>query len=238
MIPVHIMEFRVENKYLVSDADLAVIAGRLSQVMPQDAHQTGNSYEIRSVYFDDLQDRCADENEAGLDQREKYRIRSYDGSSNVIHLEIKEKVRGFTKKRSCNLTLEEYTQILAGTIPLTLDNREPLNKLKLQMRCAGMAPKVIIAYERTAFVYPAGNVRVTFDRNISASRYCDTFFDTHVSGLVPVLPKGMHVLEVKYDDFLPDFIAKALELGTLQQTAFSKYYLGRLAIRGEFPVGF
>ena len=52
----------------------------------------------------------------------------------------------------------------------------------------------------------------------------------------PVLPAGLHVLEVKYDEFLPDVIAQQLEIGKLRKTAFSKYYLGRLAVQGEFPV--
>ena len=64
---------------------------------------------------------------------------------------------------------------------------------------------------------------------------CDEFFEDRVSSMVPVLPAGLHVLEVKYDEFLPDFIAKQLEIGILRQTAFSKYYLGRMAINGEFP---
>ena len=81
-----------------------------------------------------------------------------------------------------------------------------------------------------------GNVRVTFDRNIMASRACDEFLENRVSGMVPILPKGLHVLEVKYDEFLPDFIARQLEIGNLRQTAFSKYYLGRLAVRGELMI--
>ncbi|MBQ7283749.1 MAG: VTC domain-containing protein, partial [Oscillospiraceae bacterium] len=108
--------------------------------------------------------------------------------------------------------------------------------LKMQMRCAKMMPKTIVEYERTAFVHPIGNVRITFDRNIAASRYTDSFFCEKTQGLTPVLPAGMHVLEVKYDEFLPDFIAKQLEIGILRQTAFSKYYLGRLAVNGEFAI--
>ena len=104
------------------------------------------------------------------------------------------------------------------------------------MRCNRMEPKVIIAYERTAFVHPSGNVRITFDRNIMASRCVEEFLEDRVSGMTPVLPAGMHVLEVKYDEFLPDTIAQQLEIGKLRKTAFSKYYLGRLAIAGEFPV--
>jgi len=96
-----------------------------------------------------------------------------------------------------------------------------------------MRPKAIIEYERTAFVCDSGNVRITFDRNIMASRSCTEFFNPSVPAMTPVLPTGMHVLEVKYDEFLPDYIAGTLELGNLQRTAFSKYYLGRKAINGD-----
>ena len=119
---------------------------------------------------------------------------------------------------------------------MMLGDRSPLNALHLLMHTVHMRPKAIIEYERTAFVHPTGNVRVTFDRNIAASRILDGFLSPQVSGYVPLLPSGMHVLEIKYDELLPDFIAQALELGTLQQCAFSKYYLGRMAVAGQFPL--
>ena len=37
------------------------------------------------------------------------------------------------------------------------------------------------------------------------------------------------VLEVKYDEFLPQFIGQLLEIGDLKKTSFSKYQLCRLA---------
>lgn len=231
------MEYRVEDKYLVTDADLALIAGRLRAIMRCDEHQKGACYEIRSLYFDDEWDRCMDDNEAGVDRRFKYRIRTYGSDRSLIRLEIKEKAAGKTKKRSCRITAAETEQIMSGMLPLRLDERAPLNLLQMKMRCDRMRPKAIIAYERTAFVYPTGNVRITFDRNIAASRHCDDFLREEGGNTVPVLPAGMHILEVKYDELLPDFIAEQLEIGTLRQTAFSKYYLGRLAIQGEFPVG-
>lgn len=107
----------------------------------------------------------------------------------------------------------------------------PRNLLSVAMRTAGMAPKVIVEYERTAFVGRSGNVRITFDRNISACVQLGSFLEPKVH-LTPILPAGQHVLEVKFDEFLPDYVAQALELGKLRQTAFSKYYLCRLALPG------
>ena len=228
--------YRNEWKYLIDTSEKELICKRLSPVLKLDKHAKNGGYMIRSLYFEDYYKSAYEEKDAGVLERKKYRIRIYDPRSHVIHLEIKEKNRGLTKKRSCDLSREECVAILEGELPLNIDGRAPLNSLRLQMRCAGMEPKVIIAYERTAFVHVAGNVRITFDRNIMASRCREEFLEDRVSGMVPVLPAGMHVLEVKYDEFLPDTIAQQLEIGTLRKTAVSKYYLGRLAVQGEFPV--
>ena len=230
------MEYRVEKKYLVTDADLALLAGRLKSVMPQDIHQEGDCYEIRSVYFDDYRDRCMEENEAGVDYRQKFRLRTYGPELSVFHLEIKEKQAGLTKKQSCVLSREEVPGLLDGTLPLGFDSRRELNLLRLHARCEWMKPKALITYQRTAFVYPTGNVRVTFDRNIQANARWEDFLSPQVFGSVPVLPTGTHILEVKYDELLPDCIHALLELGKLSPIAFSKYYLGRMATAGRFPL--
>lgn len=205
--------------------------------MSQDIHQQEGSYPIRSVYFDDAFDRCMEENEAGVDQRKKIRIRSYDPAASEMKLEIKEKNRGLTRKTSCLITREECLQLLRGQRPQGFDQRAPLNLLKLESLKSLMRPVVLISYDRTAYVYPVGNVRVTFDRNITAAKDCSSLLAPQLSQATPVLPTGVHILEVKYDELLPPFIGQLLELGSLQQIAFSKYYLGRLALRGEFPVG-
>ena len=216
--------------------DLALLRARLSSVMTQDVHQSGEFYTIRSLYFDTFDDACMEENESGVDMRRKFRIRLYDPANETVRLEIKDKIHGYTRKLSCSLSREECSSIMAGDTSMMLGDRAPLNALHLLMHTVHMRPKAIIEYERTAFVHPTGNVRVTFDRNIAASRILDDFLSPHVAGYVPLLPSGMHVLEVKYDELLPDMIARQLELGKLRQTAFSKYYLGRLAVGGEFPI--
>lgn len=229
-----IIDFRVEHKYLVSDLDLSILRQRLSSVMQSDLHQNGDFYEVRSLYFDDLCDNCMNENEFGVNLRKKYRIRTYGENNSPLKLEIKEKQNGLTHKSSCAITRTEFDAFLSDSVPLIFDRRKPFNELLLQMQCSRMRPKIIILYERSAFVHPTGNVRITFDRNISACADCDAFFDESISGFVPVLPSGMHILEVKYDELLPDTIARQLEIGTLQQTTFSKYYLGRKAVHGDF----
>lgn len=226
------MEYRVENKYLVTDLEIAALSQRLKAVMQPDIHQQGGCYEIRSVYFDDIYDSGIQENESGVDCRRKYRIRCYGPDPSPVNLEIKEKRNALTKKTACPLTPEVYTALLEDPRRLPFGEKAPLNELLLQVRCRELRPRILIAYERTAFVHPVGNVRITFDRNIMASTACEAFRKERIPGLIPVLPVGLHVLEVKYDELLPDTVAKQLETGKLRQTTLSKYYLGRCAVIG------
>lgn len=227
------MEYRVEKKFLISDRQIHILTAKLKTVMQSDANQQGTAYLIRSLYFDDIFDSCMQENESGVDQRSKFRLRLYQPSAEKIFLENKEKFLGYTKKTRNIVTRQECLQLMSGK-PLAFDQRAVANLLSVAMKTRHMMPKAVIEYQRTAFVYPLGNVRITFDQDISVSRQCGEFMDENLSYKIPVLPQGMHILEVKYDEFLPDFIAQLLEDGNLTQTAFSKYYLGRLAMDGEF----
>jgi len=218
--------YRHEFKYLCSNAQLELIKNRIEPLMSIDRHAKDNgSYQIRSLYFDDIYNTCFYENEDGVDLRLKFRIRIYNHNSNVINLEIKEKVHGKALKHSCALTREQCEMLMNG-IPLENSQSHPyiLKKLCTVMRTRLMKPKVIVEYNRVPYVYKNGNVRITFDRNISSS--CDvTGFLNESVPFRPIMPVGQHILEVKYDEYLPDFINKQVQLNDLQFTNFSKYYL-------------
>lgn len=128
-----------------------------------------------------------------------------------------------TQKTSCRLSKEEFQQILSGRLLPKAAEDPLLRRFLLQQE---LRPKVIVSYQRTPFVYAPGNVRITLDRNIGSSQDFSRFFDPRLP-VRPILPKGQHILEVKYDEFLPDFLYQAMSLGTLRQATFSKYYLCR-----------
>lgn len=221
------MDYRHELKFLVSDQEVEIIRYRLKLLMRMDEHQEKGSYTVRSLYFDDLNDSCMRENEDGIDNRRKFRIRIYNGNDDFILLEKKMKHRGMTRKSSEKITQEQCLVYLSGRAPALTHSSGILQKeLFAEMKTSGMRPAVIVEYERTAFVERRGNVRVTLDRNISSSNKISDFLDRHLPS-VPVLPMGLHILEVKYDQFLPQYIGNVLEVGTLQQSSFSKYYYSR-----------
>lgn len=222
------MKYRQEWKYFCTQAQLDALRYRLLPVMKYDIHQThGDSYHIRSLYFDDFKDSGMQENEDGLDMRKKFRIRIYDRSADLVHLEIKYKHKGLTSKKSCPISYELCQSILRGeSIPYREDYPEPLREFYLETHTKGLHPVTIVEYERTAFVYPVGNVRITFDRNIAYSNHISRFFEENTYA-VPALETGQHILEVKFDGFLPSQIRNAVDTGHLNRTAFSKYYISR-----------
>lgn len=221
--------YRNELKFLVSQGELNIIKLRLEGVMKPDRHQNGDCYHIRSLYFDDEYDSCMRENEAGVDERRKYRIRIYDKSSDRINLEIKSKKHGLTSKRSSLIDVAQCRKYMEGKSDVIKGQMDaPLREFELMRKMKHLHPVCIVEYERTAYVYPVGNVRITFDRNIEATQQTKAFLEKP-DFLKPILPTGRHIIEVKYDELLPEFIAQLIEIGTLERTSFSKYYLARIA---------
>ena len=217
---------RHENKYLISASQAEILRSCAQAVMPRDIHSGLSGYHIRSLYFDTPYDYFCHENEAGVDNRKKYRIRTY-GSGDGIRMEIKSKICGLTGKESCWITKEQFGEIIQGKSILPGDDRTSAwNKFITARNELPLLPAVIVDYDREAFTYPDGNVRVTFDTCIMSSDRFDSFFDETVLGR-PILPTGQTMMEVKFDEFLPDFILNALSIRDLQMTAFSKYYLCR-----------
>lgn len=221
-------KYRHELKYVISEAQIHMIRNRINHLLSLDKHAGENdSYCIRSLYFDDMHNRCFWENENGTDPREKFRIRIYNHTIDRITLECKRKERGKTLKTSCPLTLEQTKVLMTGKPLPDLGHQPPLlRKLSLQMLQHGLRPVTIVEYERIPYVYSNGNVRVTLDRNISSSTAVELFLEEKIP-VRPVMPIGQQLLEVKYDGYLPGFIYQNLQLQNLRQTAFSKYYLCR-----------
>ena len=216
------MQYRNEIKHIINAGDRAAICAAMKTVARLDPHaQSKGYYTIRSLYFDNYQDQALREKIDGVNERAKFRIRYYDGNTNVIHLEKKVKRDGVGYKVSCSLTAEEAQRIVDGdTQWMATDKRALLVELYAKMKYQGMRPKTIVDYERIPFVYRPGNVRVTLDFNIRTGLRCTDFLNPNCV----TLPTGPEIiLEVKWDDFLPSVIRHAVQVRGRRSTAFSKY---------------
>lgn len=220
-------EYRHELKFICSETELFLLERQIQLLCPLDQHVgPARNYEIRSVYFDNYENEAYYENENGDNNRSKYRIRIYNFDDSMIKLECKSSRNGMKHKDSCVLKRSQCDDLLAGRDIWPTEEQALLTTFLAQRKCRLLTPKVIVDYNRTPYVYPIGNVRITFDRRIRSSTHIDLFQKVLPSR--PILPDGAGLLEVKYDELLPGALLDILREGhSLRRTTFSKYYLCR-----------
>ena len=221
------MNYRHEWKHEINASDQIALRQRLRAVARLDPHTIQGKYEIRSLYFDSPTDRALREKLDGVNRREKFRIRCYNGDLSRIQLEKKSKINGLGQKQSAPLSIQEVQKLLDGDLDWMLDSGRPLvQELYSKMQSQQLRPKTIVDYTRQPYVYGPGNVRVTLDYNIRTGLGCTDFLDpdctTIAAGSAPA------ILEVKWDAFLPSGIRDAVQLDGRRTSAFSKYAACRI----------
>ena len=243
------MRYRHEWKHEISWSDLLCIRQRLRAVAQPDPYTIGGKTLIRSLYFDDAADSALREKIDGVNMREKYRIRYYNGDPSFIKLEKKSKHNGLGTKYAAQLTAAEAQAIVDGDLEWMREEmlklsapdlpegglesqkigpyrRELVGELYSRMQGKGLRPKTIVDYTREPFVYAPGNVRVTFDYDIRTGLSCTDLLDPDC----PTIPAGNGeiILEVKWDAYLPSIIRDCVETPGRRATAFSKYAICRM----------
>jgi len=109
--------------------------------------------------------------------------------------------------------------ILSGNVKTNNSYNPLLNEFIIKIKTELLKPIICIEYDRIPYVYKLGNVRITLDYNI---RYTDKYNDLFNSEKKVYYLKDK-ILEVKYNELIPDFIRFRLELNHLEQTSFSKF---------------
>ena len=216
------IKYRHEWKHVLNTTDLLILRQRLRAVMESDPHAVDGRYQIRSLYFDNEEDKALREKIDGVNMREKFRIRLYNCDATVIHLEKKSKRNGLGTKYSANLTAEWAQKIVDGDIDWMLMSENSLiQELYCKMRYQGMRPKTIVDYTREPFIFRPGNVRVTLDYDIRTGLHRTDFLNPNAvtvpAGDAPIL------MEVKWDEYLPSIIRDVVSVPDRRVGSFSKY---------------
>lgn len=216
------MKYRHEWKHVITFSDMLALRQRLSAVAKRDMHAVDGAYLIRSLYFDNAADRALREKLDGVNIREKFRIRYYNGDTSVIHLEKKSKINGLCAKEAAFLTPQQAQAIVCAQYDWMLDSGVLLlQELYSKIKGQGLRPKTIVDYTREPFVFAAGNVRVTLDYDIRTGLGCTDFLNP--ACLTVPAAENVIILEVKWDEYLPDIIRDAVQLKNCRTEAFSKY---------------
>lgn len=220
------MKYRHEWKHEISYGDMLILRKRLSAVAKQDIHAIDGKYIIRSLYFDNASDKALREKIDGINIREKFRIRYYNGDTSIIHLEKKSKINGLCAKESAVLSEQQAQNIVDGDYDWMVHSGVKLIcELYSKMMSQGLRPKTIVDYTREPFVFAPGNVRITMDYNIRTGLQCTDFLK---SNCITVPAGNDIILEVKWDEYLPDIIRDAVGLPNCRTGAFSKYAVCRM----------
>ena len=220
---------RKEIKHAISYADYAILKSKLKHIMRLDRNAGMNGkYLIRSTYFDNFENKVLNEKKEGYLNRDKYRVRIYGKSSSVVNLERKSKRNNLTFKSKCAMTQDEFEKIRVGVIDwMETDERALMRDLFHEMKYSQLKPMTVVDYEREAYIYPYGNVRVTFDSKVQSSMRNTDMFNKNLP-MVDVLEPNLVILEVKYDEYLPDLIKFSLQAVDTRAEAYSKYQLSRM----------
>lgn len=196
--------------------------------MTPDEHVQGNGrYLIRSIYFDNTEDKVLREKINGVQKREKFRIRYYNDDLSFIMLEKKAKYNSLCTKTDARLSEREYRALLNGKTGWMMTHPSGLvRELYCKMNTQQLRPRVMVSYIREPYVYAAGNVRVTFDSRIRSTLFHRNFTEDTISD-IRVCDPGTVIMEIKFDAFLPEIIQSLLQTEEIRQQAYSKYGICR-----------
>lgn len=220
---------RHELKFFINIGDYFAIKNRLKYMasLDKNAGPSGN-YHIRSLYFDNFNDKALMEKINGYSKREKFRIRYYNDNFNFIRLEKKSKINGLCTKFSAQITKDECEKILNNDIEWMLNSNRPLiQELYFKMKSQILKPKTVVDYTREAYIYKAGNVRITIDSNVRTGICSQDMFNTNLPTM-KIPTNDSIILEVKFDEFLPDIIKDVIQTNTRKATSISKYANSRI----------
>jgi len=222
------MPLRHELKFQLNPGEYLHLSRLLDSLLQRDPNGDAyNEYRIRSLYYDTLFDDALREKLSGEGERKKYRIRIYKNSDRFIRLECKQKVGNYTSKESVTIPRDLADQLIACDTRGLLETAHPLlHRMYAEITTKRLHPVVLVDYVREAYIHPAEEVRITFDKQLRTGlRGIDLFNPNAV--MVDPFADPTIILEVKYNRVLPGYIRGVLNGVTGVRQAFSKYVICR-----------
>lgn len=217
---------RHELKFYINQLEYEVLSRVLDRVLSRDPNgDENNEYHIRSLYFDTIFNDAVLDKVNGVKNRDKYRIRIYNYSDEFIRMECKTKVGSLISKRSLAIPKLLAEQLIAGD-PTGLERTHSglLRDVYREMKLNLLRPVVIVDYVREAYLHPAEEVRITFDKQLHTGLGSTDLFNPYIPTVSPFNHNHV-ILEVKYNRVMPSYIRDILctYVHSAQNSAISKY---------------
>lgn len=217
---------RHELKYVIDEGTYLLLLAKLSPLMYNDTNSPSGEYRVTSLYFDDIYSASYNDKINGMASRRKFRIRSYNLDASRITLEAKHKDDEYVSKLSEQISTEQYMALLKGDCSFMAEHdwdESAFGEYYRSNLISALKPRIIVDYVRKALVYPHGNVRITFDKKLSACyNTIDMFSENALYS--PIYDKQI-IMEIKFDSYLPSSIQAVLQGINAPQQSVSKYII-------------
>lgn len=222
--------YRHELKFLLSVVEYEHLKRLLSALLVKDVNmKQGKDYYIRSLYFDTPENKDYYNKLIGVPQRKKIRLRIYDTSADKVKLEMKNKDNDYSIKETMSISRKDAKMLLSGDYHVLAEyDNEVSGKAYFNLRTYAYTPKVLVDYEREAYLLPVDNIRLTFDKRVRAFKGNELFGEHNA--FVGVLAPEYVILEVKYDQYLPTYVERMLSSVNMQRMSISKYCMARQTV--------
>ncbi len=217
---------RFELKYLAPIEQARAFAEELALHARPDPHSGLAGYPVYSLYWDSPELTFFWEKLDGEKLRRKLRFRRYEGRDEVF-VEIKQRTDRTVQKRRTRLPLAEALALFdRGALDVERESRVDDAVLKEALVLARMhrlAPAAAVRYQRQAwFATFEPDLRVTFDTRLQYDARELDLAQPFRTGAYLLAPEWC-VLEIKYNDRVPQWLLALVRRHGLDVVRFSKY---------------
>lgn len=222
-------KLRHEIKHFINTSDYFTLRSRLQHIARLDSFAgSDGTYQVRSLYFDTPDNQELMKKIDGVSKREKFRLRFYNHDPSFIRLEKKSKINGLCRKEKTAISKKQCERLLRNDLDWLFSSGDALlQEFYAKIKHRLLRPKTVVDYSREAYIYEPGNVRITIDSHLRSGLFSRKFLADDLP-TVAIIPDGKAVLEVKFDDFLPELICDIIQTNERRSGSFSKYAACRI----------
>ena len=206
--------------------------------MRLDSHvQNKYDYEVRSLYFDSNFQHSFLEKRDGIPIRHKLRIRYYPNFSidhqEFAFIEVKKKYQENVAKSRVYVPLDSASNILNDKIneaksfyeTASTQDRNTLKEIWFLYKKYNLKPRCIVSYKRQPYLSRVEKTfRMTFDTNVKIRNY--NLDLRYGGGSKFIVPPGICIMEVKFNNFIPNWAIKIIQRNDCVQYKISKFVNG------------
>lgn len=228
--------WRHELKFLLPTGFIPGLRDAFAPYVALDAYcreRDDRKYTVRSIYYDSLDLDFFFEKIDGFEVRKKLRIRTYDapGDHDIAFIEIKRKHGRYGFKDRLKLPLDHIPGVLdldnqnwQSMVP-SYGSQRVLRRMRELSTKMNLQPTLLVTYDREAMVgLENTRHRVTFDCNLRSLKN-PLLGDIFTEKMTPVIT-DLFVLELKFDEWMPDWMGQIIKDFDLTVGSYSKYCHG------------